>query len=68
MSLMWSLKDTWWGTRKSVIAESGLYVLRGLIGMFYRGVYDIALVNKHIYWSTRIYEKEININFDNKNR
>ena len=49
-----------WETGKSVIMDSSFYVLRGLMGMFERGVYGSALVKKRSYRPTGIYGGGIN--------
>ena len=46
MSLMCMINKPLWGTGEPVILDSILYVLMGLIVMFYRSIYGSALVNK----------------------
>ena len=44
--------------------DSGFSVLKGLLGVFERGVYGSALVKKHIYWPTGTYGEYINAHFE----
>ena len=60
MLLMWKMTKLFWGTGEMVIVDSGLYLLRGLIGMIERGVYDSALVKKFRYRPTGIYGDQMN--------
>ena len=41
MELMWSMSKPLCRIGKTVIMEGGFCVLRGLIAMFYRGIYNI---------------------------
>ena len=49
-----------WVTGQTLIIESGFCVLGGLIGMFGRCKYGIALAKNSIYWPTEIYGDVIN--------
>ena len=52
---MWIMNKPLWGKGKTVIMYSGLFLLKGFIGLFDRDVYGIELVKKCICWSTGIY-------------
>ena len=43
-----------------MIVDSGLCVLKMLMGVFERGFYGSTLAKKHGYWPTGIYGDEIN--------
>ena len=43
------------GTGQTVITDSGLCVLKGLIGMYERGVYGSPVVKKRGYWPPGMY-------------
>ena len=43
------------GTGQTVITDSGFCVLKGLIGMYERGVYVSAVANKRRYRKSGIY-------------
>ena len=60
MALIWRMTKSLWGTGKTVIRDSGLCVLKGLIGMYGRGVYVSTVVKKHRYWPSGIYGDKIN--------
>ena len=38
------------GTVNTLIMDSVLFVLKGLIGIYNKGLYDSAGVKKHEYW------------------
>ena len=60
MALMQRMTKLLWGIGKIVIMDSGICVIKGLIGMFWRGFYGITLMKKCIYWPTGIYGDETN--------
>ena len=60
MQLMWRVVKTLWVTGKTLIIDSGLFVLGFLIDMIYKGVYGSTLVKKRRYFPTGIYEDGIN--------
>ena len=66
MKLMWRMTKTLWGTGKTVIMESGFCVFKWLVGMYKRGVYDSAVVNKCRYWPSGINGNQINAHFEKK--
>ena len=43
---MYMMTESFWGTVKSVITESGLCVFKGQIGMYEIGVYESAVTEK----------------------
>ena len=49
MALMWRLTKPLWVTGKTLIKDSGFCVLKGLVGMYDRGVYVITVTKKHRY-------------------
>ena len=55
MSLVWRMEKTLWGKGKTVIMESKLFLMKGLIGMFNIVLHDSELANKRGYWPTGIY-------------
>ena len=66
MALMRIMNKLLWGIRKTVIAESGFYVLKGYIGMYGRGVYGSAVTKNIIYCTAGIYGDKINAHTKNK--
>ena len=66
MEFLCSMAKPLWITRKTVIMDSGFFVLKGLIGMYERGLYGSVVVNKHIYWPPGIYGDQINAHFEKK--
>ena len=60
MALMWRMTKPLWVTGKAVIMDIVFYVLKGLIGMYDRGVYDSEVVKKRRYWPSGIYGDQIN--------
>ena len=63
MSLMWRMKKPLWRTGKTVIMDSGFYVLRGFIGIFDKFFCGSTVVKKCRYWLTVIYGDGINPHF-----
>ena len=55
MALMLRIMKPLWRTGKTVITDSGFCVLRGLVFMLSRGIYDSELVKKSRYRPTGIY-------------
>ena len=54
MSLVWRITKPLCGTGKTVIMDSGFYMLKGLICMYDIGVHGSALVKKLRYWPSEI--------------
>ena len=46
--------------------DSGLYMLKGFIGIYYRGVYGSAVVKQHRYRPEGIYRYKIKDHFEKK--
>ena len=64
MALMWMMTKPLWVTGKTVIMESGLCVLKVLIGIYKRGVYGSLVAKKRRYWPGGIYGYQINAHFE----
>ena len=60
MALMLRKKKPLCETEITVITNSGLCVLKGLMGVLERGVYRGELLKKRVYWPTVVYGDEIN--------
>ena len=46
--MMW-IKNPFFGTGKSVVMDSGFFVLKGIVGMLAYGVYGTTVIKKIIY-------------------
>ena len=67
MALMWSMIKPLWVTGKMVSMNISFCVLKGLIGMYNRGVNGSTVVKKRGYQPSGIYGDQINVHFE-KNR
>ena len=68
MTLICKMTKPLWIIGKTIIEDSILCVLKGLIGMFERGVYVSASENKRRYLTTEMYEYKIIAHCKIKNR
>ena len=50
MELMWKMTKPLRGTGKTVIMDSGLFLLKGLVGMYEIEVCGSAVVKNRSYW------------------
>ena len=48
--MMWIMKPLF-GTGKAVVMDSVFYVMKGLVGMLYHGVYGTTVIKKKRYWT-----------------
>ena len=46
---MMRMKNPLFGTGKAVVMDSGVCVLKGLVGMLAHGVYGMMVIKKNIY-------------------
>ena len=60
MKLMCNMTKLLWGTGKTYIMYSSLFVLKGLVGMLDIGIHGILLAKKFRNWKTGIHGYEIN--------
>ena len=60
MLLVWMMTKPLWVTGKTMIMDSGFFVLKGMIVMYYIGVYGSTVAKKRIYWPSGIYGNQIN--------
>ena len=60
MELMWRMNKPLWVTWKTMIMDSGFYLLKVLIVMNKQGVYDRTVAKKRRYWPSGIDGYQIN--------
>ena len=63
MEFMYNMTKQLWVTGKTYIMDSSLCVIKGLVGMIYRGIYGSLLVKKFRNWKTGIHRYETNAHF-----